>query len=128
LEFLKTVRLILLWRGLKIPLIEIDSKKTNKRAVFKNKKVKNYALLLRVIFFVAIFFIIGFTFFQIYRQINLYYELRNTYNELNSQKEVLNKNIEERNDFLSELRNRLAEKGVELNDGEIEQMDLYNFP
>lgn len=83
---------------------------------------------MRVIFFVAIFFIIGFTFFQIYRQINLYYELRNTYNQLNSQKEVLNKNIEERNDFLSELRNRLAEKGVKLNDGEIEQMDLYNFP
>ncbi|POZ88341.1 hypothetical protein AA80_06845 [Petrotoga sibirica DSM 13575] len=71
---------------------------------------------------------LGFVSFQIYRQIDLYYNLKEQYNEIEKRKKELNDEILKRNQVLLDLKNRLADEGVIINGEEFQQMDLYNFP
>jgi DNA-binding MltR family transcriptional regulator len=110
-----------------IPFIELDRNKSKKKQLFDRKK-PNITIILRLLLLSAVIFILGFVSFQIYRQINLYYNLKEQYNEIEKRKEELNDEILKRNQILLDLKNRLAEKGVILDGEEFHQMDLYNFP
>jgi len=110
-----------------IPFIELDRNKSKKRQLFDRKK-PNISIIIRLLLLSAVIFILGFVSFQIYRQINLYYNLKEQYNEIEKRKEELNDEILKRNQILLDLKNRLAEKGVIINGEEFHQMDLYNFP
>lgn len=110
-----------------IPFIELDRNKSKKRQFFDRKK-PNISIIIRLLLLSAVIFILGFVSFQIYRQINLYYNLKEQYNEIEKRKEELNDEILKRNQILLDLKNRLAEKGVIINGEEFHQMDLYNFP
>ncbi|MDN5345542.1 MAG: hypothetical protein PWQ73_13 [Petrotoga sp.] len=110
-----------------IPFVELGTNKSKKRHLFDRKK-PNISIMLRLLLLSALIFILGFVSFQIYRQINLYYNLKEQYNEIEKRKEELNDEILKRNQILLDLKNRLAEKGVILDGEEFQQMDLYNFP
>ena len=110
-----------------IPFIELDRNKSKKRQLFDRKK-PNISIIIRLLLLSAVIFILGFVSFQIYRQINLYYNLKEQYNEIEKRKEELNDEILKRNQILLDLKNRLADKGVIINGEEFHQMDLYNFP
>lgn len=110
-----------------IPFIELDRNKSKKKQLFARKK-PNISIILRLLLLSALIFILGFVCFQIYRQIDLYYNLKEQYNEIEKRKEELNDEILKRNQILLDLKNRLADKGVIINGEEFHQMDLYNFP
>ncbi|PNR90843.1 hypothetical protein HWHPT5561_07840 [Petrotoga sp. HWH.PT.55.6.1] len=110
-----------------IPFIELDSSKNKKKQVLDHKK-PNISNILRLLLLSALIFILGFVSFQIYRQIDLYYNLKEQYNEIEKRKKELNDEILKRNQILLDLENRLSEKGVIIDGEEYHQMDLYNFP
>jgi len=110
-----------------IPFIELDRSKSKKRQLRDHKKL-NISFILRLLFLSAIIFMLGFVSFQIYRQIDLYYNLKEQYNEIEKRKKELNDEILKRNQVLLDLKNRLADEGVIINGEEFQQMDLYNFP
>jgi cell division protein FtsL len=110
-----------------IPFIELDSSKNKKKQVLDRKK-PNISNILRLLLLSALIFILGFVSFQIYRQIDLYYNLKDQYNEIEKRKKELNDEILKRNQILLDLKNRLADKGVIIDGEEFHQMDLYNFP
>ncbi|KUK15459.1 MAG: hypothetical protein XD53_1113 [Petrotoga mobilis] len=110
-----------------IPFIELDRKKSKKRQ-FLDRKKPNISFILRLLLLIVVIFILGFVSFQIYRQIDLYYNLKEQYNEIEKRKKELNDEILKRNQILLDIKNRLAEKGVIINGEEFQQIDLYNFP
>ncbi|HOO74355.1 MAG TPA: hypothetical protein PLS66_03600 [Tepiditoga sp.] len=92
------------------------------------KKKKNNISISKIYFLLFLILIIIFALFQIARQVSLYNDMVSEKEKLEIQLNELKKTYNQKNEIKEDLEKKLKEKGVEIDNGAINRIDIYNFP